>query len=58
MTENQELSSHPVRPVVKATIPQRNATLEQTQLIYRLPETDERKDRLRSHKTTLKTIQM
>ena len=56
MTENQKLSTHPVRPVVKPTIPQRNATLAQTQLIDRVPETDDRKDRLRSHKVTLKTI--
>ena len=30
-TEDQDLSSHPVRPVVELTTPQRNATLQQTQ---------------------------
>ena len=37
-TENINLSTHPVRPVVKPAIPQRNVTLEQTQLIDRLPQ--------------------
>ena len=30
-TEDLDLSSHPVRPVVALTTPQRNATLEQMQ---------------------------
>ena len=30
-TEGLDLSSHPVRPVVELTTPQRNVTLEQTQ---------------------------
>ena len=46
MTQNLDLSTYPVRPEVKLTIPQRNATLEQTQLIDRLPRTDGRKDRI------------
>ena len=31
MTPKQDLSTHPLRPVLKLTIPQRNVTLEQTQ---------------------------
>ena len=37
-TEDLDLSSHPVRPVVELTTPQRNATLEQTQQTDRLPK--------------------
>ena len=49
-TENQDLSTHPVRPVLKLTIPQRSVTLEPTQLMNRLPATDARKERIRSNK--------
>ena len=49
-TENLDLSNYPVRPVVKQTIPQRNVTLEQTQLLDRLPGTDWGKDRGGSNK--------
>ena len=45
-TKHLNLSTHPVRPVGNLTIPQRNVTLEQTQLIDRLPGTDGRKDRI------------
>ena len=41
-TENLDVSTHLVRPVVKLIIPQRIVTLEQTQLIDRLPGTDGR----------------
>ena len=44
-TEDLDLSTNPVRPVVKLTIPQRNVTLEQTQQKYRLSGTDGRKDK-------------
>ena len=47
-TENLDLSTHPVRHVVKLTILQRNVILEQTQLKDRLPEIDDRNDRFRS----------
>ena len=43
MTENLDLSTHPARPPVKLTIPLRNAIFEQTQLIDRLPGTDDRR---------------
>ena len=36
MTENQELSTHPVRPVAKRTIPQRNVIFEPIQQTDRL----------------------
>ena len=57
-TENLDLSTHPMRPVVKLTLPQRNVILEQTQLIDRLPGTDGRMDRIRSNKEMPKTIEM
>ena len=57
-TENLDLSTHRVRPVVKLTIPQNKAILEQIELIDRLPGTDGRKDRLMSNKEIPKTIQM
>ena len=57
-TENQGLSTHPVRPVVKLNFLQREVILEQMQLIDRLPGTDDWKDRIRSNKEMLKTIQM
>ena len=37
-TEHLDLSSHPVRPVVEPTTPQKNVTLEQTQRKDRLPK--------------------
>ena len=37
-TEDLNLSTHPVRPAVKLTTPQRNVTLEQTQRTYHFPE--------------------
>ena len=43
-TEDLDLSTHPVRPVVKLGIPQRNVTLEQTTRTDRLPGIDDRKD--------------
>ena len=57
-TEDLDLSSHPVRPVVEPTTPQRNATLEQTQRTDRLHEIDDRKDRTRVSRIMLKTTQM
>ena len=57
-SENQDLSTHLVRPVVKLTIPRRNVTFEQTQLIDRLPGTNGRKEKIRSNKERPKTIQM
>ena len=57
-SDDPELSSHPVRPVVEQTAPQRNVTLEQTQQIDRLPVIDDRKDKTKSNRETLKGTQM
>ena len=57
-TGNPDLSTHQVRPVVKLTIPQKKVTLEQTQLIDRLPGTEGRKDRISFNRQLSKTIQM
>ena len=57
-TEDQNLSSHPVRHVVELTTPQRDAILEQRQRIDRLHEIDDRKDRTKASKKMLKTTQM
>ena len=57
-TENSDLSTHSVRPVVKLTIPRRNVIWEQTQLMDRLPGKDGRKDRIGSNKEKFKAIQI
>ena len=57
-TENLDLSTHPVRPVVKPTIPQRYYTTEQTQRTDRVPGTDNRKDRIKSNKEMPKRTQI
>ena len=52
--------THPVRHVEKQTTPQKNFILEPMQPIDRLPGTEDRKDRVRSHsepiKATLKNL--
>ena len=57
-TEDQNLSSDPVRHRVELTTPQRDAILEQMQRIDRLHEIDDRKDRTKASKIMLKTTQM
>ena len=57
-TEDLDLSSHPVKHVVEPTTPQRNATLEQTQRIDRLPGIDDQKDKIKSSKEMHKATQM
>ena len=57
-TEDLDLSSHSVRPVVELTIPQRNATLEQTQQTDRNPGIDDRKDKNKPSREMLKATQM
>ena len=54
-TEDLDLSTHPVRPVVELTTPQRNVTLEQTQRTDRLPGIDDRKDKTRPNKRNAKS---
>ena len=50
--------SHPVRPVVELTTPQRNVTLEQTQQTDRVPGIDDRKDKTKSNAEMLRATQM
>ena len=57
-TEDLDLSSQPVRPVVKPTIPERTVTLEQTQRTDRLSGTDDRKDKTKFHREMLKATQI
>ena len=55
--ENQELSTDLVRPVAKTTIPQKMLLLANAAK-DRLAGVNDRKERLRSNKGTLGTIQM
>ena len=48
-TEDLDLSSHPVIPVVEVTTPQRNFTFEQMQLTDLLLGIDGRKDKTKSN---------
>ena len=57
-TVNIDLSTHPVRPVVELTFPQRNVTLEQTQRTDRLPEIDDRTDKITPNREMLNATQM
>ena len=57
-TKNPDLSTHPVRPVVKLTIPQKFATLEQTQRTDRNPRTVDRKDKIKSNREIPKATQI
>ena len=57
-TEDLELSTQPVGPVVKQTIPQGNVTLEQTQRRDRLPGIDDWKDKTKSNTEMLVATQM
>ena len=56
-TENQELSAYPVRLVVKPIIRKKNATMELTQSIDSFHGADDRKDKLKSNKGTLRRNQ-
>ena len=57
-TEDLDLSSHLVRPVVELTTPQRNVTLEQTQRTGSLPGIDDRKDKIKPNRELRKATQM
>ena len=57
-TEKLNLSGHLVRVVVNSTMPQRNVTLQQRQIIDRVLGTDGLKNRTRSNKEILKTIRI
>ena len=56
--ESQKLFPHPVRHVVRQTIPQRDAIMEPMQPIDRLPGREDRKDKIRSKKELFKMTQM
>ena len=57
-TEDLYMSSHPVRPVVELTTPQKNGTLEQTQQKDRFPAKEDRKDKTKSNREMRKATQM
>ena len=57
-TEDLDLSTHPVRPVVKLSIPQINVTLEQTQRTDCFPGADDPKDKTKSNREMPKATQM
>ena len=56
-TEDLDLSSHPVRPVVELSTPQRNVTLEQTQQTDRLPGIDDRKGKTKFNRVLIEATQ-
>ena len=56
--ENRKLFTHPVRHVVRQTIPQRDDFMEPMQPIDRLPGREDRKDKIRSKKELFKMTQM
>ena len=58
MTEELDLSTNTVRPVVQLTIPQRNVIFEQTQRTDRLSGTDDRKDKIKSNREMPKATRM
>ena len=58
LKESQKLFNHPVRHVVRQTIPQRDAIMEPMQLIDRLPGKEDRKDKIRSKKEPIKMTRM
>ena len=49
-TEDLDLSTHPIGPVVKLTTPQRTVSLEQMQRTGRLPGIDDRGDKTKSNR--------
>ena len=57
-TEDLDLSTQTVIPVVKLPTPQRNVILEQTQRTDRILVTDDRKEKTMSNREMLKTTQM
>ena len=58
LKESQKLFTHPVRHVVRQTIPQRDAIMEPMQPIDRLPGREDRKDKIRSTKEPIKMTPM
>ena len=58
MKENQELSTHPLRPVAKRTTPQRNAFLEPMQQTDRLLGIEDRWNKIKINNKTHRSIQL
>ena len=58
LKESQKLFAHPVRHVVRQTIPQRDAIMEPMQPIDRLPGKEDRKDKIRFKKELFKMTKM
>ena len=58
LKESQKLFTHPVRHVVRQTIPHRDAIMEPMQPIDRLPGREDRKNKIRSKKELFKMTQM
>ena len=58
LKRSQKLFTHPLRHVVRKTIPQRDAILEPVQPIDRLPGREDRKDKIRSKKEPVKIAQL
>ena len=56
--ESQKLFAHPVRHVVRQTIPQRDAIMEPMQPKERLPGREDRKDKIGSRKEQFKMTQI
>ena len=56
-TEDLDLSSHPVRPVVEIITQQRVFASEQTQQTDRFPRIDDRKDKTKSNRERRKATQ-
>ena len=52
------MSTHPVRPVVKLTVPPKNVILEETQRTDRLPRTDDWKEKTKSNREMSEATQM
>ena len=58
LKQSQKLFTHPVRHVVKQTIPKRDAIVEPMQPIDRFPGREDRKDKIRSKKEPVKMAQL
>ena len=58
MTENQELSTHPMRPVAKRTVPQKSAFLEPMQQTDRLVGIKDRWNKVKINNRTNRSIQL
>ena len=58
MTENQALSSNPVRPVAKRTKPRKNDFLEPMQQIDRVLGIEDRWNKIKTNNETHRSLQL